>query len=149
MAAEFAAQGGTAEWVRSAAATRVCTTILDRSSGETTELVENAASLTAETLALFENAFAAACVDADFVILTGSLPDGTPTDYYRGLLQRATCRTLLDIRGPELLQLLDLRPTIVKPNRQELAATLPPSVLKPTSWPPCGTSPAAAQSGWS
>jgi 1-phosphofructokinase family hexose kinase len=123
MAAEFAAQGATAEWVRSAAATRICTTILDRASRETTELVENAASLAAETLAQFDSVFTAACTDADLVILTGSLPAGTPTDCYRRLLQRVSCRTLLDVRGPELLQVLDLRPTVVKPNRHELAAT--------------------------
>ena len=123
MAAEFAAQGAIAEWVRSAAATRVCTTILDRASGETTELVENAAALTAETLTQFERAFAGALADADLVILTGSLPEGTSTGYYRRLLQRVTCRTLLDVRGPELLRVLDLRPAIVKPNRHELAAT--------------------------
>lgn len=124
MAAELTSHGAAAEWVHSAVATRVCTTILDRTSGETTELVENAAALGVEMLDEFAETFSAACKDADLVILTGSLPEGTPADYYRRLMQRVGCRTILDVRGPELLHVLDLRPSVVKPNRHELEATV-------------------------
>lgn len=124
MQMEFKSHGAQADWVSSDARTRVCTTILDRSSGLTTELVENAAPLSAPELDQFERTFRAECAHARMLILTGSLPLETPSDYYRRLLAGATCPAILDIRGPELLSVLDLDPFVVKPNRHELAATL-------------------------
>src|SRR5262245_17080416 len=38
---EFASTGAKARWVRSATPTRICTTLIDRTSRHTTELVEN------------------------------------------------------------------------------------------------------------
>jgi 1-phosphofructokinase family hexose kinase len=104
--------------------TRVCTTLLDRASGRTTELVENAGPVTAEELATFATVFAQASLDADMVVLTGSLPAGTPETFYYDLLGRVACRALLDVRGPELLAALPRRPFLVKPNREELAKTV-------------------------
>src|SRR5262249_19720950 len=42
---EFAELGVSSRWVISQTATRVCTTILDRKAGQTTELVENAGAI--------------------------------------------------------------------------------------------------------
>src|SRR4051794_13104171 len=50
---EFTRDGIAAQWIDAGAPTRICTTILDQSTGETTELVENAAPCTAAALAEF------------------------------------------------------------------------------------------------
>lgn len=108
--------------------TRVCTTLLDRATGRTTELVENAGPVTAEELAAFTRVFSQAAADAQLIVLTGSLPAGTPATFYRDLIGRVDAaggtRVLLDARGPELLAALERRPFLVKPNREELAKTM-------------------------
>jgi 1-phosphofructokinase family hexose kinase len=121
---EFAALGMPCRWIETAAPTRTCTTILDRQTGTTTELVENAGPISDDELSAFRAAFAEEAAKADFVVLTGSLPTGTPTDFYCELLAKVRCPVLLDIRGPELLLALKHRPLVVKPNREELAATV-------------------------
>ena len=121
---EFAALGARAQWLQAAAATRVCTTILDSASGRTTELVENAAPLTPAELQAFVEAYTVAASTADTVVLTGSLPAGTPPTIYRKLLSKTKGRAVIDARGPELLAALEARPFLVKPNREELARTV-------------------------
>src|SRR5260221_4409109 len=121
---DLAALGVPRRWVDTAAETRTCITILDQESGRATELVENAGPLSADELARFYDAFVQEAAAAEFVILAGSLPDGAPSGFFRELLSQVGCPTLLDIRGPELLLALDCRPLVIKPNREELAATV-------------------------
>ena len=104
--------------------TRVCTTILDTGGHTTTELVENSAPFSTEELATFQQAYFREALDAEIVVLSGSLPLGTPETYYRDLVSRTPGRAVLDIRGAELLAALPTRPFLVKPNRAELARTL-------------------------
>jgi tagatose 6-phosphate kinase len=111
-------------WIETQAATRVCTTLVDRASNQITELVENGRRLTPNELDAYLRLFTEEAVRADIVILTGSLPDGTPPSYYRTLLEKTSCPAILDFRGEGLLNVLDLKPYIVKPNREELAQTL-------------------------
>jgi 1-phosphofructokinase family hexose kinase len=104
--------------------TRVCTTIIDRGAHKITELVENGQPLTAEELAAFRDAYAEEAARAEVAILIGSLPTGTPASYYRELVDRTPCPAVLDFRGEGLLACLDLKPYVVKPNREELAQTV-------------------------
>jgi 1-phosphofructokinase family hexose kinase len=124
MRRDFAGLGVSARWVETAAPTRVCTTVLVAADRSATELVENARALTAAELDAFAAAYAEEAARAAVVVLTGSLPEGTPVAYYRELLARTPGRVLLDARGPELLAALECRPFLVKPNREELAQTL-------------------------
>ena len=121
---EFDTLGLRYRWVRTAVPTRVCTTILDRGTNSMTELVEDARPLTGEVLKAFEQAFAEEAARADVVVLLGSLPLQAPSCYYRQLLEHASCPMVLDFRGDGLLSVLDLKPFLVKPIRQELAQTL-------------------------
>ena len=111
-------------WIESIIPTRICTTILDESTGLTTELVENSGSIPSSELDGFHDAFVEEVSSASLVMLTGSLPLGTPANFYRRLLENTTARTVLDIRGPELAEVLSLSPFVVKPNREELSATV-------------------------
>lgn len=113
-------------WVESNAPQRVCSTLLDRESGRTTEIVENSAPASEAELIAFEATFAeeAAQTSAKFLILTGSLPTGAPRDFYATLLSHVQAPAILDVRGEELLAALTHRPLVVKPNREELGHTL-------------------------
>jgi len=111
-------------WIETRSPTRVCTTIVERSTGTMTELVENGRPLTADELDRFLRAFAEEAARADVVVLIGSLPRETPPTYYRELLETTRGPAVLDFRGEGLLHCLDLKPLVVKPNREELAQTL-------------------------
>jgi tagatose 6-phosphate kinase len=112
-----------AEWVTTAQPTRVCTTIIDTPCGSITELVENTPPASDAELAAFLAAFERLARDAQLVLLTGSLPTGTPETYYRDLLRRVPCPMLLDFRGAGLVAALEVKPLLVKPNREELLQT--------------------------
>jgi 1-phosphofructokinase family hexose kinase len=121
--AEFDALGVPYRWVRTDAATRICTTILDKAAGTITELVENGRPVTTEELDAFRRTYAAEAARAGVVVLIGSLPVGTPVSFYRELAETTPCPAVLDFRGEGLLSVLDLEPYVIKPNREELART--------------------------
>ncbi len=127
---EFDAMGLPYRWVTTQAATRVCTTILEEATGTMTELVENGRPVTHEELAAFRQAYAEEAARADIVILIGSLPAGTPQSFYRDLMKCTPCPAVLDFRGEGLMSVLDLKPYVVKPNREELARTIDRSLDK-------------------
>lgn len=122
--AEFGALGVPYRWIHTESATRVCTTIIERSSGEITELVENGRPLSSDELARFREAYSEEVRRAAVAVVIGSLPVGTPATFYRELLQQTPCPAVLDFRGEGLLSVLDLQPYVVKPNREELAKTV-------------------------
>ena len=121
---EFAELGVSTRWVISQTPTRVCTTILDRKAGQTTELVENAGTNSPDELDAFSDAYFEEAARADVVILTGSLPAGVPSTFYRDLIEKTPGRVVLDTQGEPLLAALECRPLVVKPNREELARSL-------------------------
>lgn len=121
---EFTDLGIQHVWIQARRPTRACTTILDRSSAVTTELVENAAPVDAEEVERFIEAYARAARSARMVVLSGSLPPGAPATFYRTLLERTPCPAVVDTRGPELVEALPLKPFVVKPNREELGKTV-------------------------
>lgn len=129
---DFAARGIPARWVTTSASTRVCTTLLDRSVGQldesatstTTELVENSSPLSELELHQYVAAFAEEARAATCVVYCGSLPRQTPSNFYRRLMEHSAASAIMDVRGSELIQCLPLRPLLVKPNREELAATV-------------------------
>ncbi len=122
--AEFAALGVERRWIECEAPTRVCTTVLDRTAGTTTELVENAAAVTDIELEMFRRSFQEEAAHAEVVVLTGSLPSGAPATFYRELLEMTSAKAVLDCRGQELIAALACKPLFVKPNREELARTI-------------------------
>lgn len=121
---EFASLNVPRHWIRTAAPTRVCTTLLDESTGMTTELVENAQPLTPEDLTAYVAAYREEASRAEVVVLTGSLPSGTPMMFYHDLLAVTRGLAVIDARGPELLAALEHEPLVVKPNREELGHTI-------------------------
>ena len=92
--------------------------------GTTTKFNEPGAELSADELAAVFAAVKAAADSADWLVASGSLPPGTPADVYadlvRGLAGSGTC-VAVDTSGPALEAVLAAGPTLVKPNRDELA----------------------------
>ena len=121
---EFDRLGVPRRWIETESATRVCTTILDRDSGAMTELVENGRPLSPRELDAYRTAYAEEAARANVVVITGSLPQGTPLSFYRQLMEITPCPAVVDFRGEGLLSVLDLEPLVVKPNREELATTV-------------------------
>lgn len=120
---ELAELGVPRRWIVTESATRVCTTILDRTTRTITELVENGRPISAGDQDAFRIAYAEEAARADVVVLIGSLPAAVPIGFYRELMERTPCPTVLDFRGEGLLSVLDLKPFVVKPNREELGQT--------------------------
>ena len=112
-------------WLEVGASSRVCTTILDDTGAVgTTEMVENCASLRKSELKAYANQSLRMSPASDALVVTGSLPADTPEAFLKTLVRDYERRVYLDIRGPELSACLPERPYLVKPNREELAATL-------------------------
>jgi tagatose 6-phosphate kinase len=128
--ADLARLGVARRWVDARHPTRICTTLVEPD-GRITELVENAGPAAPEELAAFRDGYAATVATAQTAVLIGSLPEGTPSDYYRRLLEATPCPAVLDARGPELFSALAARPFCVKPNREELAKTVGRSLDSP------------------
>jgi len=111
--------------------TRVCTTVIERPSGRITELVENARPLRRDLLFAYEYMVGEAWRKMPALrcaVFSGSLPpltDGTSNaESIARMLEGMEAPAILDIRGPELRAALRYRPLLVKPNREELAATV-------------------------
>ncbi len=121
---EFDESGVPRRWIVTEAATRVCTTILDRGNHGMTELVENGRPITPAELDRFREAYREEAAKADVAVVIGSLPTRTPVSIYRDLVEATRCPMVLDFRGEGLRSVLDLKPFVVKPNREELAQTV-------------------------
>jgi 1-phosphofructokinase family hexose kinase len=121
---EFASLGVRRRWIWSPNPTRTCVTIIDRASGRTTELVENAAPVLATQIEQFVAAYHDAAKQARIIVLSGSIPAGAPKTFYRDLIAGTQATVVLDASGEELLAALPLKPFCVKPNREELGRTL-------------------------
>jgi Fructose-1-phosphate kinase and related fructose-6-phosphate kinase (PfkB) len=111
------------EWIFSSSATRVCTTLID-ASGVTTELVENTPDVDEATVEDFIDRTRVYANVADVTVLTGSLPANAPADVFARVLRGLHEKVILDLRGDVLNHCLPMHPFLVKPNREELAATL-------------------------
>lgn len=95
--------------------------------GATLKLDQKGHPLSESELVRIEAAVAEELPGLDWLMLTGSLPPGTPSDTYRRLASRAKragARVLVDTSGPALAEALEAEPDIVKPNRTEAAALL-------------------------
>jgi 1-phosphofructokinase family hexose kinase len=121
---EFAALAVPRRWIATESATRVCTTMVDRSTGHITELVENGRPMRDDELYAFRAAYQEEAGRAEVVVLVGSLPSGVPVSLYRDLVACTHAKMVLDFRGEGLLSVLDLAPYVVKPNREELGQTV-------------------------
>lgn len=92
--------------------------------GTVTKLNEPGPDLSRDEIeALLTTTFEAAAAGS-WVVASGSLPPGVPTDFYARLVARLAgfqLRTAIDTTGHALLDVLAERPDVIKPNSEELA----------------------------
>lgn len=113
--------------------TRNCIAILH--DGKQTEILEQGPLVDSDEADGFVNHFKYILDGVDVVTMSGSLPAGMPDDYYGCLIRLANTfgkKTVLDCSGNALKSVLegDDKPTVIKPNRDELAQLLGREVSK-------------------
>ncbi len=123
----LSARGIENRFVSVAAPTRQCISILDESTRTVTELVEESRGVDPEDYERLNAIIDQALPECDAVVMSGSLTPGGPLDFYRHITLQANKHrilTVVDAQGSPLTQALTAQPGVVKPNRQELAATV-------------------------
>lgn len=103
---------------------RTNTKVVSLSGLPVTELNEPGFAVGAEELKNFADMVEREAQEVDWCILTGSLPGGCGPACYLNLMNRLKARCVLDAFGPALLEGLQARPYLVKPNQEELSLTL-------------------------
>jgi tagatose 6-phosphate kinase len=113
------------DFVEVAPATRLCITLVDRGAGTATELVEESVSVAPPDYEALLKKLDQLLPGAAVLVLSGSLPPGAPANFYRRCVELGgeRVKVILDARGDPLLEALEARPVVVKPNRRELAET--------------------------
>lgn len=118
------AQGIRDEFVRVPGESRTCINIID-AAGTSTEFLEPGVTVEETHLAQLLARFQTLLGEVDVVTLSGSAPSGCPDDVYRRFVEAARLAgrpVILDTSGALLRAGLAASPTVVKPNREELAA---------------------------
>lgn len=111
-------------FTETASETRSCVNILDSTYGST-ELLEPGAEVSQEEWQRFCDQYKALLNETTVVTLSGSLPKGLPVDSYRLLIEwakEAGKVVILDSSGQAFQEGLLAKPTLVKPNQDELEA---------------------------
>ena len=109
-----------------AAATRTNTKLIEIASRTTTDINEAGFSVAEADIQAIESKIDELSAQSQFIVFSGSLPKGLPTDFYRQLISRVhpPCQSVLDADGILLLEGLKAAPTLIKPNIHELESAL-------------------------
>jgi tagatose 6-phosphate kinase len=120
-------RGIATDFVTVHAPTRQCITVIDSEAGTHTELVEESLAVGAADYPRLVDVVRRRARECSALVMSGTIPPGGPTDFYgvcTELGRSAGILTILDAQGPALLGALEAGPSVVKPNRTELATTL-------------------------
>lgn len=104
--------------------TRLCTTIIDRSSGQATELVEEAPPASLEEWKALMLKIETHVDQADAIVFSGTLAPGAPASFCDRWITRAPL-AVVDAKGEAMRRVLQSRGNVIaKLNRQEFAETI-------------------------
>jgi tagatose 6-phosphate kinase len=112
-------------FVESGVETRSCINVIDDETGASTEFLEPGPAVAPERYEAFLGRYRALVAKSDAVTISGSLPSDAPEGFYGRLVaiaREAGVPVILDTSGRILREGVAARPTLVKPNREELAA---------------------------
>lgn len=107
--------------------TRICINITDRSTGESTELLEPGPKLEIAEYERFYEHLKKLAPLYDVVTISGSTPAGAPEDFYSKcvrIINEAEKTAIADTSGKSFTAALKEKPFMVKPNQYELASYL-------------------------
>lgn len=114
------------DFVRVGAETRCCVNVLEPD-GRSTEFLEPGRAVEEADVAAVREKVAEVAATADVVTFNGSVPAGCGTDIYAelvGIVRAAGKPAILDTSGALLLASLKSRPTMIKPNTDEICSIL-------------------------
>lgn len=129
IAREMERLGIAARWLEVPAPTRHCHTLVDASSGQVTELVEEAVPPLPETWTQFLHLVQHELPGCNWLAVSGALPPGSPAHAMADLCRMARAAGVelcLDTQGPPLRESLVHHPALVKINREELLGSVKP-----------------------
>jgi tagatose 6-phosphate kinase len=115
------------QFVESRVPTRLCLTLVDETRRTATELIEESSDPGGESFERLLVTLRELLDGASVLVMSGTLAPGAGDDFYAKCVRRARdarVPTILDARDAPLMQTLPSRPTVVKPNRAELASSL-------------------------
>jgi tagatose 6-phosphate kinase len=114
-------------FVRVAPETRQCVTVIDRSAGTATELVEESSSVGPEGWKTLENKLMELIPKSKLWVFSGTLAPDAAKDFYARwlpLAQQHDARVIVDVVGEPLRLAMAHPNAILKMNRDELAITI-------------------------
>jgi len=106
--------------------TRICSTVLDETTGQVTELVEEAVLPSPDDWCQFDIKLVALLVECGMIVISGALPPQAPDYIYANIAQKAVTLgipVLIDSQKTPLMNTLAYQPLMIKLNRRELADT--------------------------
>jgi tagatose 6-phosphate kinase len=109
------------------AETRSCVNIRDISTGTHTEYLEPGAEVSAREIDEFKKLFSEALQISDVITISGSAPKGVPMPFYGDLVKlakEAGKPVVVDASGEMLIGAVKAKPTLIKPNTDEIAQLL-------------------------
>ena len=108
------------------AETRSCINILDEKYGST-EYLEPGEAVDSDEIDDFLDLYNKILIESNVITISGSMPKGVPGDFYGKLIEKAKDhdkKILLDTSGATLKNSIPFKPTMIKPNQEELEAIL-------------------------
>lgn len=114
------------DFVEIDAATRTNTKLIEDASRTTTDINEAGFTVSAAEIEAIEQKIDELSLVSQFMVFSGSIPKGLPTDFYQDLISRVQkpCMSVLDADGALLLEGLKASPSVIKPNIHELESAL-------------------------
>ncbi len=117
------------------AATREDFTVTETSTGQQFRFVEPGQALSESEIASSVEVCKHCSVGARFLVISGSLPPGSPSDSYARLIRvRGEARVVLDASGAALAEALRSGVYLVKPNLRELTELRGTSLSGVSAW---------------
>ncbi len=115
------------DFVTVTARTRECITVIDNSSCEQTELVEESRPVAEAAYKKLLHLIRRRIHGCRAAVMSGTITPGGPVDFYNRCIQiarHAGALSVVDAQGAVLIESLQARPGLVKPNSAELATTV-------------------------
>lgn len=128
----IAKSGVNVVWADSHSPIRTCTTIINQEHGTTTELVEEPYPVEDDTEEQILAVYDGVLPESQIVVFTGTRAPGYQAGLYPKMIAWAKELgkiVLLDIKGKDLVEALQYRPDIIKPNLSEFATTFMPGMV--------------------
>ena len=107
--------------------TRLCITVIDQYAGSQTELVEESLPVPSRCYSELFRVVRKRLPVSRAIILSGTLTQGGPADFYFRCVRESNqvgILSVVDAKGESLDRALDAHPSLVKPNRSELEASV-------------------------